>query len=446
MKRRSKIRLAAFASALFTAMLAWGISSTAMAAEYARQVSLTQQHALTELCEYLGNIETGLTKSLYVGSDDMLSVLTAAISRDTAGAKASLSALSTGDGQLVNTYRLLTQTGDYISALNRRAADGEEISEKERESLKKLLELITPLSSRFSFMAELMNSGHFSFDDVDDGMINSVRESEAPVSYFTAAGEAESEITDFPTLIYDGPFSDNMMNKSSVMLEEAPEISEKTAKSKVASILGVNEKLLYSTGSTDGKIASYVFMCDNSTVSVTKKGGYLASILTDARPGVKKLNGSDAVKLAGSFLEKAGYDNMVSSYYSEYDGVCTVNFACALGDYICYPDLIKVSVALDSGEITGFDASDYLMNHVRRTVPACLISPEEAAEDVAGTLTVKKTSFALIPLDTGKEAFTYELLCRSDDGRDVLVYKNVETGKEENILILLYADNGTLTR
>ena len=31
-------------------------------------------------------------------------------------------------------------------------------------------------------------------------------------------------------------------------------------------------------------------------------------------------------------------------------------------------------------------------------------------------------------------------------GQEVLIYTNAETGKEEDILLLLYSDNGTLTK
>ena len=70
----------------------------------------------------------------------------------------------------------------------------------------------------------------------------------------------------------------------------------------------------------------------------------------------------------------------------------------------------------------------------------------EAAAGVAETLTVKRSSLAVIPTAGGGESFTHELLCRTADGQDVLVYKDTVTGKEDDILILLYSDHGVLTK
>jgi hypothetical protein len=42
---------------------------------------------------------------------------------------------------------------------------------------------------------------------------------------------------------------------------------------------------------------------------------------------------------------------MKESYYINQGGVLTINFAYMDGDFVCYPDLIKVGVAMDDGEI-----------------------------------------------------------------------------------------------
>ena len=96
MKRRSKIRIAAFSAALFTAMLAWAVTATVKADRFGRRLRVNDQQALTQLCEYFDNIEISLMKSLYANSDSMLSVLSADLQKQATGAKASLSALSTG--------------------------------------------------------------------------------------------------------------------------------------------------------------------------------------------------------------------------------------------------------------------------------------------------------------------------------------------------------------
>ena len=85
--------------------------------------------------------------------------------------------------------------------------------------------------------------------------------------------------------------------------------------------------------------------------------------------GESKITAEDAVRNATAFLGEKGYTKIKESYYSTVDGVCTINYAYYEDGITYYTDLIKVSVALDNGEILGFDATGYIMNHRVRKVP-----------------------------------------------------------------------------
>ena len=75
---------------------------------------------------------------------------------------------------------------------------------------------------------------------------------------------------------------------------------------------------------------------------------------------------------------------------------------------------------------------------------------------IEGALRIKKlfsnveiisTKKCLIPKDNGTEVFCTEYHCKSkSDSQEVLIYKNAQTGKDEDILLLLYSDNGILTK
>ncbi len=57
---------------------------------------------------------------------------------------------------------------------------------------------------------------------------------------------------------------------------------------------------------------------------------------------------------------------MEPNYYLRYDGTVLFNFVYKEQNITIYPDLVKVKVALDNGEIVGFDASTYYLNHHNR--------------------------------------------------------------------------------
>ena len=86
------------------------------------------------------------------------------------------------------------------------------------------------------------------------------------------------------------------------------------------------------------------------------------------------------------------------------------------------------------------------MNHHKRNIPGFKLTPEEVIKDIPSSLKVKEVSAAVIPTRGTSEKYTYELFCEDTDGQHILIYKDIETGEEADILILLYSDNGTLTK
>lgn len=444
MKRRKKIRIRSFLGALILGLGIWGTVGNIKATGYEKEINLSNQNSLFQLCEYMDSIETDLMKSTYAVSGEMLGTITDRLQRDTAGAKESLSFLSPGETPLSGTYKFLSQVGDYTAYLSRKTERGEKITEEERLALRELSTLAAELSLKFQYMGDLLSGDYFSFEEISDAVVNSSPDSENTVSYLDTISDAEEAFGNYPTLIYDGPFSDNLLNRESVFLEDKEEITKEEAKKIAADILGTEEKMLVAEEETAGKLAAFCFRTENYSISITKKGGYPLEIMSVITAGEEKHSKADATEKAKSFLRLHGFSDMVTTYSASNDGICTVNFAYKQGSFICYPDLIKVSVNLTDGRITAFEASDYLMNHKEREIPPFGITPEEAMKDVIGTVT--KVSAAVIPQKDGTERYTYELLCEGTDSQHILVYKDIETGEEADILILLYSDNGTLTK
>ena len=87
------------------------------------------------------------------------------------------------------------------------------------------------------------------------------------------------------------------------------------------------------------------------------------------------------------YLENIGYTSMRESYYSVYDGVCTINFAYTENGIIHYSDLIKVSVSLETGKVVALDASGHLMNHTERDIYDEKITAEQAKMGYVGAFT-----------------------------------------------------------
>lgn len=444
--KRCIIRLTSFAVSLVVVLAVWGGINASRNKKNERQLLLVHQRAISSLASYINTVETDLQKMQYVNTPTMTTNLAMSLCKASAGAKNCLSELSAGGVSLENMYKFLSQSGDYVQSLSKKAADGKTLSDDDRKQTEQLYTYAKKLAEQLAFMEEVMYAGNINFEDTISTLSNLADKGDLEISYKSSVSDAEDTFSDYPTLIYDGPFSDNMLTGESEMLKNEEEISESDAKTLAAKYSSIAENKLIRQEDETGRLNAYVYYCDGTSVAVTKNGGYLMYLLSDKYAGETKIDEKKAIENARQYLENFGYVSLKDSYYSDNDGICTVNFAYTSDGVICYADLIKVCVALDNGSIVSVDATGYLMNHKQRTAVSPTITEAEAANSISSNLSVEKTQKAIIPMDDGNEVFTYEFLCKDKNGNDVLVYINADTGKEADIKLLLYADGGVLTR
>lgn len=441
--RRGKIRVRLYASVLILVLFSAFVINAQKASELSRQLNADAERSLSTLEACMSSINTNLTKGLYANTTPMLSSMAISLTRDAASAKNSLSALPLSDTQLDNMLKFLSQVGAFVSTLDRKLSLGEPITSEERNQLKQLIDVSQKLLSELDTITQGVEDGSVSFKQAGSTLQKSADQS---VQIDSAFGDAEQTLTDYPTLIYDGPFSDHILNQSPKTLEGKSDISKEKALEIASDFIGTDKNTLRFDSETNGVIETYNFFVDSINISVCKKGGAVLYLLGSSSAGESVISPEQAVENAKNFLSAKGYENMKESYYSTQDGICTVNFAYENEGVICYPDLIKLSVSLETGNIISFDARGYIMNHTDRPPVQSKISADEAKMSVSDYLTVMSSRLAVIPTDYKTEKTAYEFHCKTPDEQEVLVYIDVLTAKEDDILLLLYSDGGILTK
>ncbi len=442
--KRSTVRLISFLTAVILTLTAWG-AVNAVALKRARcRLRADNERSLTELGAYLDEIALDLQKCRYVSTAAMMNDLTAEIRRASTAAKTALSALTGSADETAGLYKFLAQTGEYGVALSKRLSAGGEWRQEDRDTVRRLGDTAGKLSGEIRYLLEEEEEGLLGFDEVKSTLLQ-----EADAQKLVLATELTdvSQTVKGPTLLYDGPFSDNVGTKKSELLKDLAAVTESEARKTAAAFAACRESDLQLLGEVRSNIDLYTFYSPTVTVSVTVKGGVVSYLLSSRAVGESKLAPEDAVKRAAAFLEKHGYRQIKSSYYAVNDGVCTVNFATLQGEAICYTDLIKVSVALDDGGVVGFDATGYLMNHRKRAVPTDVALSRAGGVDLLrDDLRVEEVREAFIPSDFETEYYVYEYHCFADDGTELLVYLDPRTGAEREVLIMLHTDGGVLTK
>ncbi len=439
--RRGLIRIVSFSLAFVLVLSAANLVYMKKIKKMNYVIESGYREALEELAANADKISSALTKGRYSNDAAMMARLSSELITSADTAKEALLKLPVSNVDLESTNKFLSQIGNYAYSLSEKAAKGEapQISDTDNlnslsRAAEKFSEALWELKNKFLSQDETLSELFDELDDIED------------FRFLEDLTNLESGFDEMPKLIYDGPYSDHILEKTPKMTEGAKEVDEDRAAEKAARALGLEawELRTYEMGE-EGKMPSYCFSTENGYAAVTKQGGYLSYMIKNRNVLDDEIETEDALRRARLYLDDLGIENMRTTYYEEYNNVLCVNFAYVDGDVICYTDLIKVSVALDNGEILGFDARGFIVNHHERDLPEPAVSQVEAQQKLSPFLRATGNQLALIPTEAVEEKLCWEFKCQSDDEEAILVYINAETGKEEDILILLISDDGALT-
>lgn len=416
-----------------------------------RTLTVGYDHAFSELTEAVSSLDTSLQKTLCAASPSMVNAVCSEGYAHCAAASQAISSLPYGNIELEHTAAFLMKTGDYLNYLSRQAARGEALTQEEREALEAMSKSASQVSDTLSELSARLIAGAISASELERAEDQIAKAEDSMVDTGFAAGfkNMETELPELPALIYDGPFSQHIEKANPKTLEGLEEIGEEDALRAAAGFLGADVGELNILYLREDDVPVYVLTRQHGnevqTVEVTKKGGHIAYFGTVREAAEGSVSPDAAVNKALEFLKNHGYEHMTPTYYSAEGGELVANFACEQDGVLCYPDLVKVTVALDTGEVCGLETGGYTACHCARDLPTPTVDPEEAARNLSPLLTVESTRLALIPTPGKNEILCHEFKTVTPEGRHVLVYVNAQTGEEEKILLLLETDSGTLT-
>lgn len=444
--KRGFIRILSYFTALCVFLGVGALINYQAAQRYRQSSEYGYQRALSDLSDSVSNLEVALEKGVYANTAPQQQGIAAKLLKESSDAKIYLAELPLSYEELSNVNKFVSQVGDFSLYLSGKISKGQEITDQEMDSFITLGEYAKELNGSLKDLETTLMEGDIPIGEAQRAYQNLSRETQDQAVPAINSGfrEMNEGFTDYPTLIYDGPFSDHITQQKPVFLEEAQAVSEETALTTAALFLNEKPQSLARGSGTEGNLPCYRFTAGDKSITISKQGGYVNAMLNSRMIGSAKLDFEGAAEKARGFLEQAGYPSMKESYYVINNNICTINYAYVQDGAVCYSDLVKVGVALDSGEIVSFSATGYLMNHHIRSVDYSPISSQEARASVSPRLTVEAESLCYVPSSGLNETLCYEFTCSAENGDRVLVYINAQTALEEQILILLQSDNGTL--
>lgn len=434
---------------LILALAWWAIAQYTRTKRMNATLQNQYNRAFFELVDYVDDIDTSLYKSMLTNSPAQMATVSSDIFRKSAAAKACLGQLPISDIEMDNTAKFLSQVGDYTYVLSQNMIKNKQITEEDYKNLESLKNYSQSLNKSLLEMQNGVYSGDISFasDSARKRFTQTVEAAEGDM--LSNMENLEKEFESYPSLIYDGPFSEHIETARPVMLENAQEITQDEALKKAQAFLGDRaSNLSFESDTQNTNIDAYTFTGDKDgrqiSISITKKGGYVVYFLDNRMVESDNLNFETAIASAADFLQSKGFQSMKNSYYDKSNGIATINFAYVENGVTCYSDLIKVRVALDNGEILGMEAHGYIMNHKTRNCAPAQMSKEQARQKINPRLSIESETMAIVPKDSLREVLCYEFQGKSND-RNFIIYINADTGEEEKILMLIESEDGILS-
>lgn len=168
-------------------------------------------------------------------------------------------------------------------------------------------------------------------------------------------------------------------------------------------------------------------------MDVTKKGGHPIWFMNNRAVTKQAISLNEASNDAAAYLKRVGYNNLELLDSSQYDHVGVFDFVTTINHVRVFSESVKVSVALDNGQILGLSAEDYLKTHLTRTtMPTPSLTVEQARTKLNPKFQVMETHQAIIVNDLNNEVLCYEFL--GTIGQDTYrIFINAKNGMEEKV-------------
>lgn len=413
----------------------WAAGQRRQAQSYRTAMEGTYAQAYGELTDDLYQLENALSKLLAVNSPAQHVLLLDEVWRLSGSAVSNMSHLPVSHVDTAEMNQFIVRLGDYANALTKKAVHGGVITEADTENIAKLRDSCAELAREHE---QRLAAGEL---PTGDGNI-----------YFVSSEEKEykdgDDIAAFPTLIYDGPFSESSERLAPQGVYGA-QVEQEEAKTVAEGIAGTG---LTFSGTGDGQIPTYDFSRydeDGSwaEVSITRQGGLLLYYMASAQGSAEGRPGEGQAEqyrdAARAKLEELGYVGMESTYAQYYGGAAVINFAATQNGVLLYSDLVKVWVDRESGSVCGIDARNYLFSHTERKLDQPAVNEEDARSLLSSALEVQSHAMALIPVTPETEVLCHEFKCtRGEDS--YIIYINGTTGEEEQIYKIIDSEDGQL--
>ena len=404
--------------------VAYGVTQDKVDA-YGTQLESVYQKNYYEFVDNVNNADMEMSKLLNATNSAYQKKMLTEIASASKNMQNNIALLPLTGEDVLESVRFVNQLSGYTTILEEKLANGEDLTEEDLAMLQELHIALISMKDNLNDISMNMRDGY--------SILTASNEMNGDLNVFTVDfNKIKANDVDYPTMIYDGPFSDSVVNKRIKGLN-GQEVTSEDAGAVLGKVFKDISSYSYN-GKTEGKFETYNFdvvTSDNQELyaQVTIQGGHVLTISGQNASDVKNFDMKTGEKIALEFAKANGVENPEIVWSEELNNQAYFNITPKENGVILYPDLVKVKVDLEYGNVIGYDAISYYTNHTDRNIG----SASDVTVSLPSGFTVITKRLVLAPLDYNREVLCYEYQCEKE-GITYYFYFNAKTGEEENIL------------
>ncbi|WP_054637403.1 germination protein YpeB [Thalassobacillus sp. C254] len=418
----------------------WGFNENQEKSQVLMQTENNYQRAFHDLAYHIDQLEDEIGSTLAMNSRKHLSGSLAEVWRVTSLAQSEMGQLPLGMIPVSKTEEFLYNIGDFSYETSIRNLDDDPLSDEEYEELQNYYEQAKEIKHDLrQIQASALREGWHWTDAESELLAQQEPMNNSIVNGFTLIDEKVegfSETNWGPENGFGGDFEKRLSER----IDDKEEIDEEKAVARAKEFLDVpNEDNIVVQELGEGSFyEGYELVIEDPEressvyMEMTKKGGLPLFLLESRNVGEPQISLNAASERAEHFLERNHFDSMQLIDSSQYESVGVFQFAPVQDNVRLYPDIVTVDVALDTGDVIGYEGVDYFANHKERQDLSPELDEEEAEEALNPNLEVREAHAAVIENEEEEEVLCYEFY--GTLGQDTFrIFINAKTGEEEQI-------------
>lgn len=399
------------------------------------RLSMERQRELTDVARAMADIEINLQKLLIASGASQSAQLLGETALLAQHVESGISRLPMSMETAADAMKFAGQMGDYTMTLAKQVSGGSMLSSTDEAQIESLLNACKGLNAHLTEMNAMV------YDRTDTGWM----QEGSGMDPWPDTGMREGSGLEYPSLIYDGPFSDGRADGVPLGLT-GERITREQARQAAARYAGTTADQVADAADSGGRFEAFGFIAQTQdgpvSVQVTGQGGHLLWMMPEAAEFEVRISREDCLKSAEAYLVQMGYGEMERCFVQEYDGMVVANFAAVQAGVLLYPDQVKLQISMATGRIVGAECSQYLSNHRKRDGLKPGLEKEQAQLTLSDKLEVTQINLCVIPADEG-ERLCWEFR-GTFSGEMYYAYVDANTAEAVEILRIAVTQNGEM--